>query len=226
MAISRMPAKIDIWSRGEVASYLAELERAGQVKPCRHLMLEYGHVSAFYPRCEMEWASRVAARNVPIDRTTYSGPSSYSWPQCPQDCPHFLQTENFLVSVSRDQFTQEEGESNHPQVVESASMPPSQPPNASAANESTVAKAALPVPERVTLRWLFHHVPVGLWLSAATMLGSSFVAGVQSSRLSFVREAFGLPEAPSVATSGPQATKAEPNLLLKGTVAGKPASAP
>lgn len=209
MVISRMPAKIDIWSRGEVASYLAELEKARQVKPCKHLKLEHGHASAFYPRCEKKWASRVAAHNVPLDITAYSGPSGYSWPKCPEDCPHFLQAENFLVSVSRDQYTQEEAEPNPPQVEELVPMPSSQPPSSS-------AKADLPVPERVTLRWLFQHVPVGLWFSAAALLCTVFVLGVQSSRLSFVREVFGLTEASLIAATSPSATaKVEPNPTLK-----------
>ncbi|MBS1191388.1 MAG: hypothetical protein H6R10_3180, partial [Rhodocyclaceae bacterium] len=220
MAISHMPAKIDIWSRGEVASYLAELENTGQIKPCKHLMLEYGHASAFYPRCEKKWASRIAARNVPLDITAYSGPSSYSWPKCPEDCPHFLQAENFLVSVSRDQYTQEEVKPNTPHFEETLVMQVSQVAPVS-------AKADLPVPERVTLRWLFQHVHVSLWVSAAGLLCAVFVAGVQSSRLSIVREVFGLPSESLIATTSPSAAaKTEPNPSLKGTAVGKQASAP
>lgn len=218
MTISRMPAKIDIWSRGEVAAYLAELEKAGQVKPCKRLMLEHGHASAFYPWCEKKWASRIAARNVPLDVTAYSGPSNYSWPKCPEDCPHFLRAENFLVSVSRDQYTQEEVGPSTPHFEEPLAIQSSRP-------SSVPAKADLPIPERVTLRWLFHHVPVGLWVSAATLLCAVFVAGIQSSRLSFIREVFGLPGAPLIAATSPSAAaKAEPNPSLKGTAAGKPAS--
>jgi hypothetical protein len=220
MAISRMPAKVDIWSRGEVAAFLVELEKAGQIKPCKHLMLEHGHASAFYPRCKKEWASRVTARNVPIDITAYSGPSSYSWPKCPEDCPHFLQAENFLVSVSRDQYSPEETDPPPPQVEEPLAMPVVPLP-------ANSAKADLSVPTHVTLRWLFQHVPIGLWISAVALLCAVFVAGVQSSRLSFVREVIGLTGAPPVASTAPSVVaKAEPNPSLKGTAAGKPASAP
>jgi hypothetical protein len=96
--------KIDIWSKGEVATYLGELAKAGQIKKCTHLMLEHGHANAYYPRCEKKWASRVSANNVPTDITAYNGPSSYSWPKCPEDCPHFIESENFISSVSRDQY--------------------------------------------------------------------------------------------------------------------------
>ena len=220
MAITRMPAKIDIWSRGEVASYLTELEKAGQIKLCMHLMLEHGHASAFYPRCEKKWASRIAARNVPLDITAYSGPSSYFWPKCPGDCPHFLQAENFLVSVSRDQYTQEKVESNTPHFEEPLAMQSSLPTSVS-------AKTDLPVPERVTLRWLFQHVPVGLWVSATALLFAVFVAGVQSSRLSIAREVFGLPNEPSISTPSPStAAKQEPIPSLKGVAADKPAPTP
>lgn len=214
-----MPAKVDIWSRGEVAAYLVELEKAEQVKPCKHLMLEHGHASAFYPRCKKEWSSRVAARNVPIDITAYSGPSSYSWPKCPEDCPHFLRAENFLVSVSRDQYSQVEADTPTLQVEEPVAMPHVPLP-------ANAVKVDLAVPERVTLRWLFQHVPVGLWLSGVFLLCTVFVAGVQSSRLSFVREVFGLTGKPSVASTDTSvAAKAEPNPSLKGTVA-KPSASP
>ncbi len=106
-ALYSMADKIDIWSRGEVVSYLGELAKNGQIKECKYMRLEHGHANAFYPRCEKQWASRVSATNVPIDMTAYSGPSSYSWPQCPNDCPHEASVKDFRISVSRDQFSVE-----------------------------------------------------------------------------------------------------------------------
>jgi len=94
--------EVDIWSKGEVASYLAKLAEHGQIKKCKHLIMRQGHTDAFYPECAKDWASRVNARNVSIDITAYHGPSSYSWPQCPDDCPHFGAVDDFLLSVSRD----------------------------------------------------------------------------------------------------------------------------
>lgn len=209
MAIPRMPANVDIWSRGEVAAYLVDLEKSGQVKPCKQLMLEHGHASAFYPRCKKDWSSRVTARNVPIDITAYSGPSSYSWPKCPENCPHFLQAENFLVSVSRDQYSEEETDPPPTQVEEPLAVPVASLP----ANADT---ADLAIPTHVTLRWLFQHVPVRLWISAIALLCAVFVAGVQSSRLSLIREVFGLTVAPPVAGTNPSvAAKAGPNPSLQ-----------
>lgn len=95
---------VDIWSRGEVATYLSDLAESGQVRPCMRLRLERGHASAFYPRCTEDWASRQPAHNVTTDVTAYSAPSSYSWPICPKDCPRFSQSPDFINTVSRDQY--------------------------------------------------------------------------------------------------------------------------
>ena len=99
---------VDIWSKGEVVSYLNQLLNKNQIKPCLHLMLEHGHANAFYPHCTKKWASWESASNVQTDTTAYRGPSSYSWPRCPHDCPHFEKIENFTLSVSRDQYHDEQ----------------------------------------------------------------------------------------------------------------------
>lgn len=96
--------RVNIWSKGEVASYLIDLAKKGQIKECKHMMLEHGHAGAYYPNCIKDWASWVGAHNVSIDITAYSGPSHYSWPKCPEDCPHFESVEKFLLSVSRNQY--------------------------------------------------------------------------------------------------------------------------
>lgn len=220
MAKTRISAQVDIWSRGEVAAYLVELARTAQVKPCRHLALKRGHASAFYPKCKIDWASQVAARNVPIDTTAYSGPSSYSWPKCPEDCPHFIQAEDFLVSVSRDQYSQEDSGAPRPQVAEPIATRIDYPPGNS-------SKPTPAVPHRVTLRWLFQHVPVNLWLSAAALLCTAFFAGVHSTRFHFVREVLGLTTAPLVANPEESVSeKAKPIESPKETGAGGPTPVP
>jgi hypothetical protein len=224
-----MPTKIDIWSRGEVATHLVTLERAGQIKPCKHMRLEYGHAAAFYPRCEMKWASRVSARNVPLDITAYNGPSSYSWPQCPSDCPHFVPAENFVLSVSRDQYTESETQAEKAPKTDDIEAPSQQTPSGAGALETgevSVEVRHLPVPERVTLRWLYHHVPIPLWVSALALLGASFTAGIQASRLAFVRDVFGLPTIAQPIAPTPTSPKSEPDSSSKEPAPLKPASSP
>ena len=49
------------------------------------------------------------------------------------------------------------------------------------------AESILDFPERVTLAWLWRHVPVKLWASAAGLLVTVFLVGVSISRVAFVR---------------------------------------
>lgn len=55
-------------------------------------------------------------------------------------------------------------------------------------------KSGLSSPKKVTVIWLLRHVPALLWISALGIFGASYVAGVKSSELSFVRQIFGLPD--------------------------------
>ena len=50
----------------------------------------------------------------------------------------------------------------------------------------------LALPEKVTLNWILHNVPIKLWLMGAGILASVFVLGVKASTLGFIREIFGL----------------------------------
>ncbi|OGS93220.1 MAG: hypothetical protein A2X75_02290 [Gallionellales bacterium GWE2_58_10] len=50
----------------------------------------------------------------------------------------------------------------------------------------------LPVPEKVTLIWIAHNVPMKLWFMAAGILAATFVLGVKASTFGFIREIFGL----------------------------------
>ena len=141
------------------------------------MMLEHGHLSAFYPRCTKDYASRVGASNVTTDITAYSAPSSYAWPKCPEDCPFFVVSENFTITASQDQYEHmTEGE------IEQS--------GAHTVGESN--KASLEPPAKVTVPWLLKHVSASLWISALGVLLAAFLLGVNASRLSFVKELFGL----------------------------------
>lgn len=181
-----MPSKIDIYSRGEIAAYLANLVKSGQIKACKHMRLDLGDGNVFFPYCEKQWASWKPADNVPLDPIAYNGPSSYSWPQCPSNCPFFEKVGDFLVSVSRDQFTQA-GEQETVPTVGRTQAP------------AAVSPGELAFPEKVTIRRLIHYVPVSYWLYALGLLASAFMLGVQSTRIAFVREMFSLTPSAEVA---------------------------
>lgn len=176
-----MSKNIDIWSKGEVASHLEGLVHAGQIRPCKSIYLEHGHVGAYYPRCKKDWAQRVPARNVFTDVTAYSGPSSYSWPKCPDNCPHFEESENFLLSASKDQYDR---------GAEALVGLPVQ------EDESS---SELEMPNKITIPWLVKHVEVSHWIAVVILVGTIFVLGVQASRLSFIKEIFGLETASTLA---------------------------
>lgn len=56
----------------------------------------------------------------------------------------------------------------------------------------TMEKSELSPPEKVTIPWLFKHVPIPLMVAAAGLLIAFFVAGIKLSDISLVRESFGL----------------------------------
>jgi hypothetical protein len=179
-----MNNKIDIWSKGEVVRHLSTLVDEGQILPCKHISLEYGHAEAYYPRCNKKWASRVSAKNVPIDITAYNGPSSYHWPQCPQDCPHFQRSEDFQLTASRDQF-----DAGIPSV--NTDSEESKPISVESTIEQPVLEELQP-PTKVTIGWLVTHVDWKHWVAAIVLLVSVFVAGAQSTKLTVVQEVFGI----------------------------------
>lgn len=148
-----MPPIIDIYSRGEVASHLEKLMKAGQIKDCQNMQLEFGHARAFYPRCNLKWASRVSADNVPLDRTAYSGPSSYWWPRCPDNCPHYEKSKNFLLSVSRDQYSGADEEEKSRNLNGAVPVSESQTPLGLEPD----------VPRVLTVKWLYENVPISWW---------------------------------------------------------------
>lgn len=90
---------VDIWSQGEVVHYLNYLVGTGQVRKCSKLRVKQEYLKAFYPRCTENWASRQKARNVTTSPGAYSAPSSYAWPICPKDCPHYEEAPDFTLSL-------------------------------------------------------------------------------------------------------------------------------
>jgi len=198
---------VDIWSKGEVARYVGDLARAGQVKACEHLKIIEAYANTWRPICDLDWASRVPANNVELDVTGYNGPSGYDWPACPADCPHLKPVGDLMTSMvtktRRPSNPQPQGD-------------PISPDQAAGAGVSRPPATELPPPENVTLPWLVRHVPVRLWLTAVGLLAATFVAGVQASRLPIVRQLFGLEQAPASIQEpkrppdGPGTTRHEP----------------
>jgi len=75
---------------------LEALLAKGQVKKCINLRLDRA-VGHYFPKCTKDYASMKHAMNV-------RGPGAYSWPTCPADCPYYIESLNFPITVSRDQF--------------------------------------------------------------------------------------------------------------------------
>jgi hypothetical protein len=59
-------------------------------------------------------------------------------------------------------------------------------------SEMAASSKQLSLPEKVTLNWLVHNVPITLWLMGAGLLASAFSLGVKASTFGFIREIFGL----------------------------------
>jgi len=93
---------VNIYAKGEVFSYLEALQHLGQIKDCVYLGMTQGGHGQYKSTCDKDWLSGRSARNVPTDMTAYHHPSSYSWPSCPVDCPHYLQADDFLGSVTEE----------------------------------------------------------------------------------------------------------------------------
>lgn len=92
---------INIWSKGEVSSYINYLAKSEQILPCVNLVIRKGYLDAFYPECISEWASSKQANNVATSPTAYNAPSSYSWPVCPKDCSQFEATGDFIEHIAK-----------------------------------------------------------------------------------------------------------------------------
>jgi hypothetical protein len=95
---------VDIWSEKEVVSYLDDLIQKGSVKRCSKLKLEVGYLNAYSPRCMGGYASREEAHNVKTSLKGDSAPKYYAWPVCPEVCPFFEGTTDFLSSLLAKQI--------------------------------------------------------------------------------------------------------------------------
>lgn len=168
---------IDIWSKGEVASHVLALIKQGVARDCKHLLIEQKQLAAFYPKCTKDWASRVSSNNVILDEDAYSAPRSYDWPQCPSDCPHYAKSENIALTLSAEDDVPIQIEPNSPVPLTTI---------------EEYGRKEAEVPNKITLPWLFRHVPASLWLAAGGLLIAAFIAGIKASNLSIVREAFSL----------------------------------
>lgn len=56
-------------------------------------------------------------------------------------------------------------------------------------------------PEKVTIPWLLKHVPAMLWLAVLGLLLAAFIFGVNSTRISIVKEIFHLDKLPTTIQS-------------------------
>ena len=54
--------------------------------------------------------------------------------------------------------------------------------------QEPVIHKELSIPERVTLAWLFKHVPVHLWAAALGVIAAVFVLGIKAAHWPFVKE--------------------------------------
>ena len=190
-----------------MAQFLVRWAKAGQVKECMNLRLERWPSGNHIAVCTEEWASQVPAENTDTDVTGYHVPSGYTWPKCPENCPHFKKSDNFLLTASRDQHDKQQQQSK--EVLTSRRLEGSQVKRVG---------SAVTFPETVTLEWLWKNVPAKLWGTALTMLIAALVAavyfGIQLTKIKDVREYFGIEqkiEAPSISsvpakTAPPSAT--------------------
>ena len=48
------------------------------------------------------------------------------------------------------------------------------------------------IPEKITLAWLFSHVPIKFWLFSGGVIISAFLFGIKASQWIFIKEIFGL----------------------------------
>lgn len=204
--------QVDICTRGAVARHLVGLAKQGQIKECQHMRLDSGRW--YEAKCEKDFADRIDATNVSLDRTGYGGPSSWWWPRCPKDCPFFTPVKDkpFLVSVSRDQYTEKEERNILRQVSDKVS-----PEVADMAPPELVHPSPLKHPERMTVPWLWHNASPSFWWTAIGALAAMFVLGVTSTRLSFVREFFGLATYSIPATSPPVSSNPSPPAVRPDT---------
>jgi hypothetical protein len=57
--------------------------------------------------------------------------------------------------------------------------------------QSPASATGLTLPDKVTISWLYHHIPVPIWVTLASLIIAVFIAGVTSGQTTFVRELLG-----------------------------------
>lgn len=61
-----------------------------------------------------------------------------------------------------------------------------------ALEKETSAQPPLSPPEKITLQWLFDHVPISMWLALAGVLVTVFMLGINAAKLSIFQEWFNI----------------------------------
>ena len=152
-----MRRTIDIQVKGELAKYMVELLGRGQVRECKNLHLDQWPNRNHSVVCSENWAKQISADSS-IEFTGYHVPSSYTFPQCPDDCPHFEKTNHFLKSVGRDQIDIQNTRRKDTSALEPAQIKP--------------AGKVIRVPDKITADWIWKNAHWSVWL----LLWSALIA--------------------------------------------------
>ena len=197
---------VDIWTKGDVITFLMELADKGQIKNCSHMSVVQWSHHAFFPKCTKNWAKEIRANNVTTDITNYGAPSVYSWPECPANCPKFKLTDNLLLSLDPDEDEQEiaatitpepEAEKTIPQQLEAQGLEGANiVVNDTPIEELFYGKSQqtndLPYPDKVTLGWLYHKVPMKFWAILITLLLTAAGIGFTLGKIDFFIKVYDL----------------------------------
>lgn len=159
--------KVDIHSKGEIASFLDKWAQAGVIKKCLHLRLDRYPDRHYKVVCTEDWASRVPGNNV--DLVNWDGTRSpYLWPKCPENCPHYMESKTFLKSATRDQYDDQQQASDRK----------------TSAVEVVVKSKDLQPPPKYTAQWIWTHGHYSVWLWFASLLLAAVGVGFSVGRWS------------------------------------------
>jgi len=92
-----------------------------------------------------------------------------------------------LASITRFQ--------NNPSILEkkeASTIEPSKTPVEDSVRNTRGAKGKLELPEVVTLRWLYEHVPYRLWYSAVGLLLTVFLVGIGVAKIPIIQTLIGI----------------------------------
>lgn len=86
--------------------------------------------------------------------------------------------------------------------------------------QSPISSTGLTFPDKVTVSWLYHYVPVPIWVTLAGLITAAFIGGVTLGQTTFVRELLGkatpavtVPEQPKLSS---EELKARVDQLVQG----------